>query len=189
MKRFFVAAAALFFVSSVSFGQDAPKLGYANTEYILSQLPEAKKVETELQAHGTQLENTLKAKAADFQKKMDDFQANSSKWVDAIVQDKQRELQELQAAFQKFQADAEASFTKKQQALMTPLYEKVGNAIAEVSKENGYAFIITLKAPSSAQDILLYKDPQYDISNLVLKKLGVTPTAAATPPPTKPQPK
>lgn len=186
MNRFFIAVVALF-ASVMCYAQDTQKLGYADTDYILTQLPEAKKVESELQAHGSQLEAQLKAKADDYQKKLKDFQANAAKWVDVVVQDKQNELQRLQAEFQKFQQDAESSFNKKQQDLMAPLYEKVGKAISEVSKENGYSFIMTLNAAGNGGQILLYKDPQFDVSPLVLKKLGVTPTASA--PVTKPQPK
>jgi outer membrane protein len=186
MNRFILAVAALL-ISVASFGQDVQKVGYADTDYILTQLPDAKKVDTELKAHGAQLEAQLKAKAAEYEKKLQDFQNNYTKWVDAVVQDKQNELQMLQQQFQKFQADAEASFAKKQQELMAPLYDKVGNAIAEVSKENGYTFVLTLNAAGGGGNVLLYKDPQFDVSNLVLKKLGVTPTAAA--PTTKPQPK
>ncbi|HMJ67337.1 MAG TPA: OmpH family outer membrane protein [Cyclobacteriaceae bacterium] len=188
MNRFFIALVALF-VSVAAFGQETQKLGYADTEYILSQLPDAKKVETDLQAHYGQLEAQLKAKADDYQKKLKDYQDNAAKWVDAVRTDKEAELQTMQGAFQKFQQDAEASFQKKQQDLMAPLYVKVGNAIAEVSKENGYTFILTTTATGGGGNILLYKDPQFDVSKLVLKKLGVTPTAAVTPPANKPQPK
>jgi outer membrane protein len=178
MNRLFVVAAALF-VSVISYAQDTQKLGYADTDYILTQLPEAKKVESDLKAHGAQLEAQLKAKADDYEKKLQDFQANAGKWVDAVAKDKENELRQLQQAFQKFQQDAETSFAKKQQDLMAPLYEKVGNAISEVAKENGYSFIITLNAAGGGGNVLLYKDTQFDVSPLVLKKLGVTPTAAA----------
>lgn len=188
MNRLFIAFAALF-VSIVTFGQDVQKLGYADTEYILSQLPDSKKVETDLQAHYAQLEAQLKAKATDYERKMKDYQENAAKWVDAVRADKEGELQSLQAAFQKFQQDAEASFGRKQQELLAPLQAKVGKAIEEVAKENGYAFIMTLNAPGGSGDVLLYSDTQFDISKLVLKKLGVTPTAAVTPPANKPQPK
>lgn len=187
MKRLFFAATAIL-LAFASHAQDTQKLGYADTDYILSQMPEAKKVETDLQAHGAQLEATLKAKAQDYEKKLADYQANYTKWVDAIVKDKQAELQALQQAFTKFQQDAESSFAKKQQDLMTPLYDKVGTAIADVAKENGYSFIITLNAAGGSGSVLLYKDPQFDISNLVLKKMGVTPTPV-TNTQQKPQPK
>jgi len=187
MNRFLIAVAALF-VSLVSFGQDVQKLGYADTDYILTQLPDAKKVDSELKAHGAQLEAQIKAKADEYERKLKDYQANAGKWVDAVVQDKTNELQTLQQQFQKFQQDAEASYQKKFQDLMAPLYDKVGKAIAEVAKENGYNFIITLNTTQGGERVLHYKDPQFDISNLVLKKFGVTPTASA-PATTKPQPK
>jgi outer membrane protein len=187
MKRLFVVVATLL-VSAISYAQDTQKVGYADTDYILTQLPDVKKVETELKAHQAQLEAQLKAKADEYEKKLGDSQANAAKWVDAVVKDKENELRQLQAAFQKFQQDAETSFGKKQQDLMAPLYDKVGSAISEVSKENGYTFIITLNAAGGGGNVLLYKDPQFDISPLVLKKLGVTPTAAVTTP-AKPQPK
>jgi len=187
MNRFFIAAAALF-ISIASFGQDVQKLGYADTDYILSQLPDAKRVDSELKTYGAQLEAQLKAKSDEYERKLKDYQANAGKWVDAVVQDKTNELQNLQQQFQKFSQDAEASYQKKYQDLMAPLYEKVGKTIADVAKENGYSFIITLNTPQGGERVLHYKDPQYDISNLVLKKLGVTPTATA-PTPNKPQPK
>ena len=35
------------------------KIGYTNTDYILSFLPETKQVQSEVQAYGTQLQNQL----------------------------------------------------------------------------------------------------------------------------------
>jgi hypothetical protein len=45
--------------------------------------------------------------------------------------------------------------------------------------ENAYTFIINPQSAGGG-DILLYSDETYNISNLVLKKLGVTPAPAAT---------
>lgn len=93
---------------------------------------------------------------------------------DVIRADKERELQTMQESLQKFQQDAQASIAKKQNDLMQPVYTKVGKAIEEVAKENGYSFILNPQiGPGS--DILLYSDEKYDISDLVLKKMGVTP--------------
>jgi len=43
------------------------KIGYAESDYILSQLPDFKKIESELKTHGAQLENQMKAKYDDYQ--------------------------------------------------------------------------------------------------------------------------
>ena len=159
----------------------AQKIGYAETEYILSQMPDFKKIESELRTHGEQLQNQIKAKYDDIQAKMKAFQGLPPTTPDAIKADKEREILSLQENYQKFQQDAQSSFQKKQGDLMDPLYKKIGAAITEVAKENGYTFVIN-PAVANGGDVLLYSDEKFNISDLVLKKLGVTPVppAAAT---------
>ena len=65
---------------------------------------------------------------------------------------------------------------------MEPVFTRVGKAIEETAKENGFSFIINPQLLQGG-DILLYSDEKYDISPLVLKKLGVTavkPAATTT---------
>jgi outer membrane protein len=162
--------------------QDHPtqKIGYAESDYILSQLPEFKKIESELKTHGAQLENQMKAKYDDYQAKLKAYQGMPATTPDAIKADKERELAALQENMQKFQQDAQSSFQKKQADLMDPIYKKIGKAIEEVAKENAFTFIINPQVANGG-DILLYSDEKFNISDLVLKKLGVTPTATTTP--------
>ncbi len=152
----------------------AQKIGYAESDYILSQLPEFKKIESELKTHGSQLENQMKAKYDDYQAKSKAFQGMPATTPDAIKTDKERELAALQENIQKFQQDAQSSYQKKQAELMDPIYKKIGKAIEEVAKENGFTFIINPQIPNGG-DILLFSDEKFNISDLVLKKLGVTP--------------
>jgi len=156
--------------------QETQKIGYADWEYIFSQLPEFKQIDSELKTHGTQLENQLKAKYADYETKVKAYQGMPATTPDAIRADKERELAGLQESIQKFQQDAQTSLQNKQTALMDPVFKKVGKAIEEVAKENGYAFIMAPQVMGGG-DILLYSDEKYNVSALVLKKLGVTPPA------------
>src|ERR1051325_2408230 len=153
------------------------KIGYADWDYIFSQLPEFKQIDSELKAHRTQLESQMDAKTKDFQAKYDAFTKLPATTPDAIRADKQRELEGLQESMQKFQQDAQTSFENKRNALMEPVFTKVGKAIEDTAKENGFSFIIQPQLLQGG-DILLYSDEKYDISNLVLKKLGVTPKPA-----------
>jgi outer membrane protein len=155
----------------------AQKIGYADWDYIFTQLPDYKQVDSDLKIHQGQLENQMKAKQAEFETKLKAYQSMPATTPDAIRADKERELQGLQEGFQKFQQDAEASFAKKRNDLMEPVYNKVGKAIEEVAKENGYSFILSPQILGGG-DILLYSDDKYDISVLVLKKLGITPAQA-----------
>lgn len=162
----------------------AQKIGYAETDYIASQLPEFKKMESELKTHGAQLENQMKAKYDDYQAKLKAYQGLPATTPDAIKSDKERELAALQENMQKFQQDAQSSYTKKQTDLMDPIFKKIGKAIEEVAKENGYSFIISPQLANGG-DILLFTDDKFNISDLVLKKLGVTPVPPVATTPTK----
>jgi outer membrane protein len=152
------------------------KIGYADWEYIFSQMPEFKQIDSQLKTHGTQLEAQLKAKYTEYDTKLKAYQAGAATMIDAVRKDKETELTQLQENMNKFQQDAQTSLQKKQTDLMEPVYAKVGKAIEEVAKENAYSFIISPQVVGGG-DILLYSDEKFNISVLVLKKMGITPAA------------
>lgn len=156
----------------------AQKIGYADWDYIFSQLPEYKQIETEMKTHGDQLQNQLQAKYKDYETKLKAYQAGAATMVDAVRKDKETELTQLQENIQKFQQDAQASIQNKQDQLMGPVFKKVGKAIEDVAKEQGYSFIINPQLIGGG-DILLYSDEKFDISDQVLKKMGITPKPVA----------
>lgn len=179
MKNIF----ALILIGCVGFAAQAQtpdqKMGYADWDYIFSQLPEYKQIEAELKTHGDQLQNQLQAKYKDYETKLKTYQSGAATMVDAVRRDKEIELTQLQENIQKFQQDAQTSLQTKQDQLMGPVFTKVGKAIEDVAKEQGYAFIINPQLIGGG-DILLYSDNKYDISDAVLKKLGITPKPAPT---------
>lgn len=172
-------------LSAVTFAQPTDpavqKIGYADWDYIFSEMPEYKQIESQMKTHGDQLQNQLKTKYAEYETKLKAYQAGASTMVDAVRKDKETELTQLQEGIQKFQQDAEASLRKKQTDLTEPVFAKVGKAIETVAKENGYTFIINPQLVGGG-DILLYTDEKYNISLLVLKKMGITPVASTTQP-------
>jgi outer membrane protein len=184
MRTIFTLALAV--ASAVAFAQaptttQAPvqKIGYADWDYIFSQMPEFKQIESDLKTYNTQLENQLKAKYQDYESKVKAYQGMPATTPEAIRADKERELGLLQESIQKFQQDAQTSSQNKQNTLMEPVFTKVGKAIEDVAKENGYSFIINPQLLGGG-DILLYSDEKYNISTLVLKRMGITPAPAKT---------
>lgn len=152
------------------------KIGFADVDYVFSQMPEAKQIDTELKSTQQQLKNQIDAKTQEFQKKFADYQQNLNTMLDAVRQNTERELQQLQDNLQKLQQDAQVTIQNKQAQLMEPVYQKVGKAIEDVAKENGYTFILNQQI--GGLDVILYGDEKNDVSDLVLKKLGVTPKPA-----------
>ncbi len=184
---FSVVAFAACLPTGRAFAQTQPvaqKIGWADWDYIFSQMPEFKQIDSELKSHRTQLESQMEAKQKDFQAKYDAFTKLPATTPDAIRADKQRELEALNESLQKFSADAQTSLQNKQSALMEPVFSKVSKAIEETAKEQGYSLVINAQSLQGG-DILLYSEEKYNISDLVLKKMGVTPKPATTTP-TKP---
>lgn len=152
--------------------QPSQKIGHADWQYIFSQLPEYRKIESELKVFESQLENQLKVKTQELETKYKTYQALASDTPDAIRKDRESELAYLQENLQKFREEAQASIQNKQSDLIKPVFAKVGKAIEDVAKENGFAYIINPQMIGGG-DVLLFADERNNISNLVLTKLGV----------------
>lgn len=165
--------------------QTATKIGFADPDYILSQMPEYKQIDAELKSTQTQLRNQIDTKAQEFQKKLKDYQENMGTMIDAVRVNTERELEQLQTNLQKLQQDAQTSIQNKQFQLLQPVNEKIGTAISDVAKENGFTLIVNARA--GGFDVVLYGDDNLDVSDMVLKKMGITPKPAATTPVTPPK--
>jgi outer membrane protein len=180
--RKLVLLAVLGMLTIVSHAQTASttKIGYADIDYIFTQMPESKQIDSELKSLQTQLKNQIDGKYQEFQKKLQDYNANLNNMIDAVKANTERELQQMQQNIEKLQQDAQVTVQNKNTALMEPVFKKVGKAIEDVAKENGYTFILNQQI--GGLDVILYGDEKNDVSDLVLKKLGVTPKPAAQAP-------
>ncbi len=166
-----------FLVTSTAFAQTDVRVGYADVDYILSRMPEIRAVESELKVTEDQLAKQIAEKTQEIQNKYSDYIAKEQEMLPAIKASAQRELQILQQSLEQFKLDAQTAYEKKHLELMEPVYQKVGDAISAVAKENNYAFI--LNAMVAGQDIVLYGQKNNDVSDLVLQKLGVASTASS----------
>lgn len=151
----------------------ADKVGYANIEYIMSQLPDMKAIEADLKSTQTQLRNQIQTKSQAVQKQYEDFNSNAKTMSDTVRMRVQGDIEKEMKDLEQMQQDATLTLQNKQKLHMAPLYLKVNKAISDVAKENGYTIILTDKV--SNYSFLLYNTAELDISGLVLQKFGVTP--------------
>jgi outer membrane protein len=177
-KRKLFAAVAFLFMSAVSFAQTPVKIGYTNVDYVLSQMPESKQIEADLKAYSAQLEAQLKSKYQEFETKGQQYQKGAATMTDVVKADKEKELMNLRSSIEEFQKNADQSLQKKQQSLMEPALDKLQKAIDEVAKENGYTYVFNSDAGYGTTPVLLHGPEDGNISDLVLKKMGVTPVKA-----------
>lgn len=184
-KAFWIAAVALLagfgptWIGSQAHAQQASqKIGFTNVDYLLSQMPELKTIETEIKTKETQYQNLLQQRQKELQDKFAAYQKNAATMSEVIRTDTEKQLQNLQASMQELQQNASTELQQKQQQLLAPVLEKIDKAIKEVAKENGYTFVISSDISNQLSPVLLYSTEEFDITSLVFKKLGVTPKPA-----------
>jgi len=190
MRNKFLIALFAFFGLAVANANAQQKIGYISLDYILAQMPEAKQVETELTTTKTQYDNMYQSKVKDFQTKLADYEKNGATMADVIKADKEKELQALQSQIEEFRQNSSTSLQKKQAQLLQPLLKKIEDNMHATAKENGFAFVFNYDAGQGTTPIVLHAPEDANISDLILKRMGVTPKplapAAATPATTTP---
>ena len=152
------------------------KIGYTSVQYVLSQMPESKQIESSLKTYNDQLTAQMKSKYTDYQAKLDAYQKSANTMTDVVKADKEKELTGLQQSIQEFQRSAEQSLQQKQQSLIRPALDKLQKTIDDVATENGYTYVLNSDGDTPT---LLHGPKDGDISDIVLKKMGITPTAPA----------
>ena len=175
-------------LTSAAVQAQAPlKIAYTSVQYVLSQMPESKQIESELKTYNTQLETQLKSKYAEYQTKGEAYKGGAATMTDVVRADKEKELTNLQQSIQEFQRSAEQSLQQKQQSLLKPALEKLQKNIDAVAEENGFTYVLNSDGESP---LLLHGPKDGDISDLILKKMGITPSARnAAPAATAPAPR
>ncbi|NJO01560.1 MAG: OmpH family outer membrane protein, partial [Bacteroidia bacterium] len=146
------------------------KVGVFDVNYALPQLPDYKRAQSELEIYQKKLQEGLQAKQLDLQKLYDQVQGLGPDAPQAQRQELGNKLQVGQEELQKAQQDAQTQFGKKQTELLEPLYKTLQDKINEVAKENGFSYVLRLEAS-------LFEPENSNISDMVLKKMGVTPIA------------
>jgi outer membrane protein len=181
MKNKLFLAMSLVFGMAILPAKAQVKIGFINADYILSQMPEAKQVEEDLKNTQKQYETLYQGKVKDFQDKLAAFEKLNAdpKTADIIKQDKEKELQNLQTSIQEFQQNSQSSLQKKQAQLLQPLLKKVEENMHTVAAENAYTYVFNYDAGMGTAPILLHYPADANMSDLVLKKMGITPKPAA----------
>ncbi len=174
MKMKFLIAIAAAAVFSVSGTLAQVKIGYTNVELILAYMPETEQMNKDLQMYAQKLDKQLQVEEDYFQLKMNEYTelAKANKLTPADDEKRQRELMALDSTLQRKQAFQEQQVIGMQQELIQPLLDKLQKAIDEISKAEGYTYILNQSTSTGVSTILF--GPQNDnITEKIFAKLGI----------------
>ena len=153
----------------------AQKFASVDTEYILSNMPEYKQAQKELDDMAVQWQKEVEAKFQIVDRLYKAFQAESVLLPEELKTKKENEIiaAEKEAKdMQKQRFGNTGDLSKKRSVLVKPIQDKVFSAIEEYAKEKGYAFVFDV----SGSMTIVYADNKFDINDAILEKLGITPT-------------
>ncbi|MCB9034349.1 MAG: OmpH family outer membrane protein [Chitinophagales bacterium] len=170
MKKATVLFSLLFLVVAGSFAQ---RFAYVDTKYILEKMPEYTQAQAALDKQAALWQQEIDNKNEALKKMYNKYQAEEFLLSDDLKKERENEImqaeeevKELQKQRFGFNGDL---FTKRQE-LIQPVQDKVFDAVQKISEQRAYDFIFD-KASGGAT--MLYTNPKYDISEEVIKKLGL----------------
>lgn len=145
----------------------AQKFGHLDAQEILLTLPERADAQATIESAAAEYESEVTRMQGELETKFADYQAKAATWPDAIRQQKERELQQLDAGLQEFGMTIQNDLAQMEQQLLTPMVERVRKAIEAVGKEQGFTYIF-----DTSTGVTLYNGGE-DVSGLVKTKLGM----------------
>jgi len=157
------------------------KFGHINAQELMLLMPDRDSALAKLEAYGKDLSEQIEAMQVEYNNKLNTYQSRQATWTAAILEQRQRELQELGQRVEEFQRTAQADFQNMQGVLMRPVIEKANNAITKVGKDNGFTYVFDI---SSGTVPYFNPDHSVDILPLVRTELKIpadkkVPAAAA----------
>lgn len=143
------------------------KIGLVNTNEVVTAMPETAAADNTLNEAQKKYQAEFQRIEEEFQKQYEEFANMPENELPAIRERKARQLQETQQKAEAFQQTVMQDLQRQQDELMAPIMQKVRNAIESVAKEGGYNLVQELGVQ------LYFAAPVEDITPLVKAKLGL----------------
>ena len=143
----------------------AQKIASMDYESVLSSMPEAKKLTTDLETFSKAKGDELNKQAVAFEAEVIAYQQTGATLTEAQRKAKEEELGKKQQNLQQLQATAQNDLAQRRETALKPIIDKINAAVEKVSKANSFDFVLDASA-------LIYKGGA-DATPLVKKELGL----------------
>jgi outer membrane protein len=168
--RILVLALALIFGTGFANSQ---KYGYIDSDYILEKIPEYAEAKDKLDKLADRWTKEIEKRYDVLKMKKDNFAREE---VLLPEEEKKKRLEEIKKLeeeamqMQKARFGVKGEYFQKRQELIKPIQDRIYDAMQTVASKKKYVFVFD----KANQSNLVYADSKYDISNLVLKEMGIS---------------
>lgn len=152
----------------------AQKFSYVDTKYILSHIPEYQQAQAEINKLSNQWQKDIENKYETIAKLETALQAEKILLTDEMKQKREAEIQSKREEAKQMQTDkfgVNGELFKKREELIKPIQDQIYEAIQEVASTSALMVVFDKSNHSN----MLYTNPKHDISDKVLKKMGLKP--------------
>jgi len=146
------------------------KLGYVDSQIILSQFAEAIKAQGDLDAITNKWSAQVDSMTVSYQQGLADYQKQANTMTDEKKLEVQKDLiaqEQTIIDFRRQKFGQNGEIYQKQEEIFNPVKKKIYTAIEQVAKSEGMQFVFD----KSGDIVLLYADSSFDITYQVLDKL------------------
>ncbi len=152
----------------------ALRIGYTDHEILISNMPEYRTVQEELQAEFETSQQELQAAYEDFQGQVERYQRQQALLAPERQQEREAELAQAQADIQEQATQSEQELAQREAELLSPIFTRVDAAIKKIAAEKSLDLVLRIQA-GPMQPIILYanEDRILDITLDVAIELGI----------------
>ncbi|KAA6345591.1 hypothetical protein EZS27_006856 [termite gut metagenome] len=146
------------------------KFAHVYSQEILVIMPEVIKAQADLQSLEKKYADEIQRTTDEFQKKYQEFLQAMDSLPQNISERRQKELQDMSQRSQQFQQDAQETMQQKQQELMTPILQKLDNAIKTVGEAQNVIYVFDVSRTAIPY---INTTHSIDVTPLVKAELGI----------------
>jgi len=160
MKNIIIAIIAVLTLSACT----QQKIGYVDSSDLVQDYKAVKELETELGEKQALFQAKYQQIATEFEKEVQEFQANAKKFSQKKGQAKYEALMMKQQQIQQSQQAENGQLQQESQERMDKIVDDVKDFVKEYAKTNGYTYILGSNEAGS----VLYGDSELDLTETIL---------------------
>lgn len=172
MKRIFKLIFILFIIPAILHGQRGARIAYIDMDVILNKNKEFSTANMLLDEKISQWKKEIELKKIKLKQIQDQFTVEKILLTPELIEDRELEIRDFASEIvslqeKRFGPNGDMMIQKNQ--LFKPVQDQVLSIVQDVAKERKYDFVFD----RSSDIIMLYSAKNYDISDLVLKRIQV----------------
>ncbi|MFN5910546.1 MAG: OmpH family outer membrane protein [Bacteroidota bacterium] len=163
----------LLFLIFGTYFANGQKYAYIDSDYILASVPEYREAKEKLDKLADRWTEEIEERYTVLKQKKDNFAKEEVLLPAEEKQKRKEEIEKLETEamqMQKLRFGVSGDYFQKRQELIKPIQDKIYDAMQKVASKRNYSFVFD----KANQSNLVYADSKFDISDEVLKEMGIT---------------